>query len=71
MEFLDQAKADGRIVNAGFSFHGILDDFKRIVDAYPWSFCQIRYNFLGEENQAGTQGLKYAASRDLRQQSFR
>jgi predicted aldo/keto reductase-like oxidoreductase len=27
MDFLDRAKADGRIVNAGFSFHGILDDF--------------------------------------------
>jgi len=65
IDFLEVAKKDGRIVNAGFSFHGIAADFKRIVDDYPWIFCQIQYNYLDQENQAGTDGLIYAAERDL------
>jgi uncharacterized protein len=65
LEFLDQQIKAGRVINAGFSFHGLADEFAPIVDAYPWCFCQIQYNYLDENQQAGTAGLKYAAAKGL------
>ena len=65
IKFLKKAKKDGKIVNMGFSFHGSLKTFKAIIEANDWTMCQILYNLLDEKTQAGTEGLKYAASKNL------
>lgn len=65
LEFLETAKQQGKVIKVGFSYHGDRSDFKTIVDDYPWDFCQIQYNYLDENNQAGKEGLEYAAAKGL------
>jgi predicted aldo/keto reductase-like oxidoreductase len=64
-DFIKESLKSGRIRHIGFSSHGNLMDFKRIIDDYPWEFCQLQYNYIDENFQAGRTGLKYAAKRGL------
>lgn len=61
MEWMEGLKAEGIIRNIGFSFHGSKESFEKIIHAYPWDFCQIQYNYMDENNQAGKSGLLLAA----------
>ncbi|MCJ7505095.1 aldo/keto reductase [Candidatus Bathyarchaeota archaeon] len=57
---------EGKIGRLGFSFHDEYSVFKEIIDSYEGcTFCQIQFNYTDADYQAGTKGLKYAASKGL------
>jgi len=65
IDFLEKLKSQGKIKNIGFSFHGDLPTFKKIIDMYKWSMCMIQYNLIDVDFQAGAEGLRYAYSKGI------
>lgn len=62
----EKKMAEGQIGHLGFSFHDDFDVFKEIIDSYDnWTLCQIQYNYIDVNYQAGRRGVEYAASKGL------
>ena len=57
-----ELQKEGKIRYKCFSFHGPYDEFEYIIKDFDWDMCQIQYNFMDINNQAGTKGLELAGS---------
>jgi hypothetical protein len=66
VKWAEKQLAAGRIGGFGFSFHDSFEVFKGVIDSCDfWSMCQFQYNYMNEDVQAGTAGLRYAAAKGL------
>ncbi len=59
-DLLFELKEKGYIRNVGFSFHDSFEVFKKWITAAPWDVCQVQFNYMDVENQAGVKGVKLA-----------
>ncbi|MCL1798098.1 MAG: aldo/keto reductase [Eggerthellaceae bacterium] len=63
--WIAEKKQQGAIRQIGFSFHGKTEEFLALLDVYAWDFCQIQYNYVNINYQAGRAGLMKAHDKDL------
>ena len=65
-DWAEKKLADGKIRHLGFSFHDEFPVFETILNGYDqWDFCQIQYNYMDTDYQAGERGLRMAAEQGL------
>lgn len=60
VDFLVEQQKLGRIRRLGFSFHDSYEAFERILTAREWDFCQIQFNYMDVDTQAGMKGYELA-----------
>lgn len=65
LTYCEELKKEGRIRNLGFSFHDEYDVFEEILTYRKWDFCQIQYNYIDTDIQAGDKGYALAEKRDI------
>ena len=65
LAFLSRLKREGRATAIGFSLHDETDIFRAVLDGYDWDVCQIQFNYLDINLQAGLAGYEYAAAKGV------
>lgn len=65
LDFLDRMIEKGKIKYAGFSFHDEYSLFEEIISSRKWDICQIQFNYLDTNYQAGSKGLSLANSKNI------
>lgn len=65
LDFCEEMRRQGKLRYIGFSFHDSYEVFEEILTDYPWDFCQIQYNYMDTDHQAGDRGYALAEKLDI------
>lgn len=65
LKVIEEYRKAGKIKYVGFSFHDSYEVFEEIINYYDWDFCQIQFNYVDTEIQAGYRGYDLAKSKGI------
>ena len=65
LQVIEEYRKAGKIKYVGFSFHDSYPVFEEMINAYDWDFCQIQFNYVDTEIQAGLKGYKLAEEKGI------
>lgn len=65
LDMLIEEQKKGRIHRLGFSFHDSYEVFEQVLTYRDWDFCQIQFNYMDTQVQAGMKGYELATSRGI------
>ena len=65
VELCEELQKQGKIKHLGFSFHDSYEVFEKIINYKDWDFCQIQFNYMDTEEQAGLKGLKLCEEKGI------
>lgn len=60
LDYVLGLQREGKVRHLGFSFHDNYDAFEEILTARAWDFCQIQFNYMDRDEQAGMRGYELA-----------
>lgn len=65
IEMCEKFREEGKIRYLGFSFHDDYEVFEEIINYHNWDFCQIQYNYMDTDIQAGDKGYELAKEKGI------
>ena len=63
--FCEQLQKEGKIRYFGFSFHDDYEVFEEMINYRDWDFCQIQYNYMDTQEQAGDKGYALTVEKNV------